>query len=60
MVFIIRKLSLHELIARRLAIVREIEQVDEVGLLALYGLPAEVDDGGEAKRGVVFLPSVAD
>lgn len=59
MVFITRKLSLHELIASRLAIIREIEQVDEIGLLALDGLPAEVDDGREAERGVVLFPAVA-
>lgn len=60
MVLIIRELALHKLITRRLTIVREIKQVNEVRLLALDSRPAEVDDGREAERSVVLFPAVAD
>ncbi len=44
MILVFRKFAFKELIGPRLAVVREIEQMYEIRLLLLNGLPTEVDD----------------
>ena len=48
MMLIICDLALHELLTGCLAVVREIEEVDEVWLFFLDGFPTEVDNLLEA------------
>ena len=59
-VFVVCDFAFHEGCTRRFAIVREIEEVDHVGLLLLHGLPAEVNNALEAEGLMVLLPTMSD
>lgn len=60
MPFVVSDFASYEFGARRLAVVREVEQVNHPRLLLQDRLPAEVDDTLEAKRLVVLLPPMSD
>lgn len=60
MIFVVRELAFHEGFARRLSVIRKVEEVNHVGLLLLHCLPAEVNDAPEAEDFMVLLPTVSD
>ena len=59
-IFVIRDLTLHEGLARRLSIVREVKQMYHIRLLLLHRLPAEVNDALEAESLMVFFPTMSN
>ena len=60
MPLVVRDLAFNKLLAGRLAIVREVEEVDHARLLLEDCRPARVDDALEPECGVVFLPPMPD
>lgn len=59
MEFVVSDLG-EELRSGRLAIVREVEEMDHVRFLFQDCLPAEIDNALQAKYLVIFLPSMAN
>lgn len=60
MVHAIRKVTLHKLCSPRFPVVGKVKKMNEVRLLALYGVPTKVDDALQTEDFMILLPSVAN
>jgi hypothetical protein len=59
-IFIVRQLSFHELIAPRLAVIGEIKEMNYVMLLFLYRLPAKVNNLSQPKGFMIRFPAMSN
>ena len=59
MILVIRNLTFEQLITAGLPVVRELQKMDDVGLLLLDHVPTMVDNVADTQRVVVLLPSRA-
>lgn len=60
MVFIVRQLSFHELIASRLAVIGEIKEMNYVMLFFLHGLPAKINNFSQPKCFMICFPTMSN
>ena len=60
MPFVVSDFASYQLGARRLAVVREVEEVDHTRLLAEDRRPTEVDNALQSERSVVLFPAVPE